>query len=51
MNLHGKDIRIFAGSSNKELAGEIAQKIGLPLGAATVGKFSDGETMVNIGEP
>jgi len=50
MNLHGKDIKIFAGNSNRELAEEIAEKIGLPLGVATVGKFSDGETRVNIGE-
>jgi len=32
------------------LAEEIAQKIGLPLGLATVGKFSDGETAINIDE-
>lgn len=50
MNLHGKDIKIFAGNSNIALAEEIAEKIGLPLGVATVGKFSDGETEVNIGE-
>lgn len=50
MNIHGKDIKIFAGNSNKELAMEIAQKIGLPMGIATVGKFSDGEIEVNIGE-
>lgn len=50
MNLHGKDIKIFAGNSNKQLAEEIAEKIGLPVGAATVGKFSDGEIAVNIGE-
>jgi len=50
MNLHGKDIKIFAGNSNRALAEEIAEKIGLPLGMATVGKFSDGETAVNIGE-
>lgn len=50
MNLHGKDIKIFAGNSNKALAEEIAEKIGLPLGVATVGKFSDGESAVNIGE-
>ena len=50
MNLHGKDIKIFAGNSNKPLAKEIAERIGLPLGLATVGKFSDGETCVNIGE-
>lgn len=50
MNLHGKDIKIFAGNSNRDLAEEIAEKIGLPLGIATVGKFCDGETQVNIGE-
>lgn len=50
MNLHGKDIKIFAGNSNRPLAQEIAEKIGLPLGVATVGKFSDGEVNVNIGE-
>ncbi len=50
MNLHVKDIKIFAGNSNRALAEEIAEKIGLPLGMATVGKFSDGETAVNIGE-
>jgi len=50
MNLHGKDIKIFAGNSNIELAKEIAEKMGLPLGMATVGKFSDGETAININE-
>lgn len=50
MNLHGKDIKIFAGNSNRPLAEEIAEKIGLPVGVATVGKFSDGESAVNIGE-
>ncbi|MGE5614949.1 MAG: ribose-phosphate diphosphokinase [Bacillota bacterium] len=50
MNVHGKDIKIFAGNSNRPLAEEIAEKIGLPLGIATVGKFSDGETAINIGE-
>lgn len=50
MNLHGKDIKIFAGNSNRILAEEIAEKIGLPLGVATVGTFSDGECAINIGE-
>ncbi|TYQ14610.1 UNVERIFIED_CONTAM: ribose-phosphate pyrophosphokinase [Acetivibrio alkalicellulosi] len=50
MNLHGKDIKIFAGNSNRELALEIAEKIGLPLGLANVGKFSDGESAININE-
>lgn len=51
MNLHGKDIKIFSGTSNRPLAEEIAEKIGLPVGAASVGKFSDGESAINIGEP
>ncbi len=50
MNLHGKDIKIFTGNSNKQLADEIAEKIGIPVGIANVGRFSDGETAVNIGE-
>ena len=50
MNLHGKDIKIFSGNSNRALAEEIAEKIGLPLGVATVGSFSDGECAINIGE-
>ncbi len=50
MNLHGKDIKIFAGNSCAELAEEIASHMGLPVGVATVGRFSDGEVNVNIGE-
>lgn len=50
MNLHGKDIKIFAGNSNRALAEEIAEKIGLPLGLANVGKFSDGESAIHIEE-
>lgn len=50
MNIHGKDIKVFSGNAHRVLAQEIADKLGLPLGIATVGKFSDGETEVNIGE-
>ncbi len=50
MNLHGKDIKIFTGNSNRALVAEIAEKIGIPVGVATVGSFSDGEVAVNIGE-
>lgn len=50
MNLHGKDIKVFAGNSNTELAEEIAAKIGLPLGASNVGRFSDGEIAITINE-
>jgi ribose-phosphate pyrophosphokinase len=50
MNLHGKDIKIFAGNSNRELADEIAVKVGLPLGASVVSTFSDGEIAISINE-
>jgi ribose-phosphate pyrophosphokinase len=50
MNLHGKDIKIFSGNSNRALAEEIAAKVGLPLGASVVSKFSDGETAITISE-
>lgn len=50
MNLHGKDIKIFAGNSNRELADEIALKVGLPLGEAVVSRFSDGEIAISINE-
>ncbi len=50
MNLHGKDIKIFAGNSNRELAEEIASKVGLPLGESVVSKFSDGEIAISINE-
>lgn len=50
MNLHGKDIKIFTGSSNPEMARQIAASLGLPLGKAEVGTFSDGEISVSIKE-
>lgn len=50
MNLHGKDIKIFAGNSNRQLAEDIAKKVGLPLGASVVSKFSDGEIAISINE-
>lgn len=50
MNVHGKDIRIFAANSNKTVAEGIAQTLGLPLGSAEVKTFSDGEISVSIGE-
>lgn len=46
----GKDIMLFAGNSNIELARQIAKKLGRELGAASVKKFSDGEISVSLGE-
>lgn len=39
---------LFAGSANTELAKKIAAHLNIPLGKATIGRFSDGETMVEI---
>ncbi len=41
---------VFTGTANPELAGSIAECLGTSLGRANVGKFSDGETMVEIME-
>ena len=50
MNIHGKDIKIFACNSNLPLAEKIAKQLGLPLSKCDVGTFSDGEITVSIGE-
>ncbi len=50
MIAHGKDIKIFSGNSNRALAGNICKNLGLPLGNAEVGTFSDGEIFVSIYE-
>ncbi|MCB1666537.1 MAG: ribose-phosphate pyrophosphokinase-like domain-containing protein, partial [Pseudomonadales bacterium] len=41
---------VFAGNANPVLADKIAKHIGIPLGEATVDKFSDGEVNVEIKE-
>jgi len=43
-------IKIFAGNSNRPLAQEISQNLGVPLGAADIRRFSDGEIAVEITE-
>lgn len=47
---HGKSIKIFSGNSHPQLASDIAEILGVPLGDASVGKFSDGEICVDINE-
>ncbi|EHL29853.1 ribose-phosphate pyrophosphokinase [Legionella drancourtii] len=39
---------IFTGNANPELAQKISSHLQLPIGKATVGTFSDGETMIEI---
>lgn len=41
---------VFTGNANPQLARQIVQHLGLPLGNADVGKFSDGEIKVELKE-
>ncbi len=50
MNFHGKDIKIFTGSSNKDVAQGTAGCLGLPLGKSDCSTFSDGEISVSLHE-
>ena len=50
MNFHGKDIKIFTGSSNVDVAQGIAGCLGLPLGKSDCTQFSDGEISVSLHE-
>jgi ribose-phosphate pyrophosphokinase len=39
---------LFTGNAIPRLAASVADRLGIPLGKATVGRFSDGEVMVEI---
>ncbi|MGH8587821.1 MAG: ribose-phosphate pyrophosphokinase-like domain-containing protein, partial [Gammaproteobacteria bacterium] len=41
---------LFTGNANPPLAEAVANHLQIPLGKATVDRFSDGEVMVEIGE-
>ena len=50
MNLHGKDIKIFAANSIPDVAAQISSHLGLPVGKSEITTFSDGEISVSIKE-
>ena len=50
MNIHGKDIKIFAANSTVRVSEQIAECLGLPLGKSEVSTFSDGEITVSLFE-
>ena len=43
-----ENLMIFTGNANPKLANAVARHLGIALGRATVGRFSDGEIMVEI---
>ncbi len=45
---HTPDFLVFTGNANPALAAEIASHLNISLGAADVGRFSDGEVTVEI---
>ncbi len=50
MNESQSDLVVFAGNSNPLLAREICDYLAMPVGKCEVGKFSDGEIQIEIGE-
>lgn len=45
-----KELKIFCGNANHELAEEIVDYLGVPLGASKVKRFQDGEIAIEINE-
>ncbi len=48
--MNPKEVAVFSGSANRPLAVEICQQLGIPNGAITVKRFSDGESSIKIEE-
>ncbi|MBL8481415.1 MAG: ribose-phosphate diphosphokinase, partial [Rhodocyclaceae bacterium] len=43
-----ESLMIFTGNANAQLAADVAKRLSITLGRATVGRFSDGEVMVEV---
>lgn len=43
-------LMVFTGSANPELAQQVVDRLDLPMGDASVGKFSDGEITIEVNE-
>jgi len=48
--MNNRGIKLLAGNSNTDLAQRISHHLNIPLGRCEVGKFSNGEISVTIGE-
>ncbi|MCB1887948.1 MAG: ribose-phosphate pyrophosphokinase [Rhodocyclaceae bacterium] len=42
------NLMVFTGNANPKLAADVVRRLGMSLGAATVGRFSDGEVNVEL---
>jgi ribose-phosphate pyrophosphokinase len=51
MITHGKEIKVFTGNSNPDLAQGISDCLNIPLGNANCTHFADGECSVSVYEP
>ncbi len=45
---HNESLMVFTGTANPKLAEDVAKHLNIHLGRASVGRFSDGEVMVEI---
>ena len=46
--MNTKSLMVFSGNANEQLAKQVAKHLNIKLGKASVGSFSDGETMVEL---
>ena len=46
----GGSMMVFTGNANPKLAADVVRRLGIPLGAAKVGRFSDGEVSIELQE-
>ena len=51
MIAHGKEIKVFTGNANPDLARDICSQLYIKLGDSNVGHFADGECSVSVYEP
>ena len=51
MIAHGKEIKVFTGNANPDLARDICSQLYIKLGDSNVGQFADGECSVSVYEP
>ena len=51
MIAHGKEIKVFTGNSNPELAKAICSELFMGLGNSAVTQFADGECSISVYEP